>query len=73
MNSKTAKRKSKKKDYMKNAIELAATKPILSEQTLSGARPNALPTESIGHSHTHCTYVVGKGLVWEDLCPCDEE
>ncbi len=73
VNSKTTKRKSKKKDYMKNAIELATTKPILSEQTLSGARPNALPTESIGHSHTHCTYVVGKGLVWEDLCPCDEE
>ena len=22
------------------------------------------------HSHNHCTYVVGKGLIWEDLCPC---
>jgi hypothetical protein len=23
------------------------------------------------HSHTRCTYVVGRGLVWEDLCPCN--
>ena len=27
--------------------------------------------QSPEHSHNHCTYVVGKGLVWEDLCPCD--
>ena len=28
--------------------------------------PTAPPT----HTHTTCTYVVGRGLVWEDLCPC---
>jgi hypothetical protein len=25
------------------------------------------------HSHTRCTYVVGRGLVWEDLCPCNTD
>jgi len=27
-------------------------------------------TEKI-HSHNHCSYVVGRGMVWEDLCPCN--
>ena len=40
--------------------------------------PNAPPQGAVGgankasqHKHSHCTYVVGKSLVWEDLCPCE--
>ena len=34
--------------------------------------PNDIPVseQNTSHSHNHCTYIVGKGLVWEDLCPC---
>ncbi len=28
------------------------------------------PAKSFQHSHTKCSFVVGRGLVWEDLCPC---
>ena len=33
------------------------------------ATPPATPVPC-KHTHTTCTYVVGRGLVWEDLCPC---
>ena len=38
--------------------------------TSSNPNPTA-PNLETGHSHNRCTFVVGKGLVWEDLCPCD--
>ena len=42
----------------------------------NSSTPNPTPmamspdTEPV-HSHNKCTFVVGRGLVWEDLCPCD--
>lgn len=32
--------------------------------------PSAPLNNDIEHQHTKCTYIVGKGLVWEDSCPC---
>ena len=32
--------------------------------------PSAPLNNDVLHNHTKCTYVVGKGLVWEDSCPC---
>ena len=36
----------------------------------SNIAPTAPDVETV-HSHNKCSFVVGKGLVWEDLCPCD--
>ena len=72
--SKERKERSKIKRYNKSAIELQASAPMLSIQASSSAvRATAPPTENEIHSHNHCTYVVGKGLVWEDLCPCNPD
>ena len=70
--NKERKEKRKIKKYRKADIELKAASPMLPIPTTSSSagRPNAPPTENEVHSHNHCTYVVGKGLVWEDLCPC---
>lgn len=47
-------------------------RPIVPESVLQPTLPQQIsPTVSQrAHSHTHCSYVVGRGLVWEDLCPC---
>ena len=54
---------------------LPESSPPLSEQVtptkvVDTSFTQSPPTTSVPHTHTTCTYVVGKGLVWEDLCPC---
>ena len=34
--------------------------------------PSAPLNNELVHRHTRCTYVVGKGLLWDDSCPCTE-
>jgi hypothetical protein len=58
----------------KNDIEMRENVPMLHTQAItlsSHVRPTAPTSDDEIHSHNHCSYVVGKGLVWEDLCPCD--
>jgi hypothetical protein len=53
-------------------IELVS--PMLTSIMPSSHNPpvvSNVPPVEIAHSHKHCSYVVGKGLVWEDHCPCD--
>ena len=58
----------------KNNIEMRENVPMLHSQAIalsSHVRPTAPTSDDEIHSHNHCSYVVGKGLVWEDLCTCD--
>ena len=72
--SRERKERRKIKRYNKSASELQASVPMLPIQASSPVvRATAPPTENEIHSHNHCTYVVGKGLVWEDLCPCNPD
>ena len=54
------------------STELSPSHTVTSPPTKDTDTPTtqAPPTTSTPHVHTTCTYVVGKGLVWEDLCPC---
>ena len=71
--SKERRERNKIKRYNKS-IELQASTPMLPiPASSSTVRATAPPTENEVHSHNHCTYVVGKGLVWEDLCPCNPD
>ena len=66
--------KPKKNKYQVNEVELKSREPMLHKTEVAPVnnKPNAPSIDTV-HSHNHCTYVVGKGLVWEDLCPCDAE
>ena len=61
------------RDRQEAPIEM--TTPMITMPSNSST-PNPTPmtmspdTEPV-HSHNKCTFVVGRGLVWEDLCPCD--
>ena len=54
------------------STEMSPSHTVTSPPTKDTDTPTtqAPPTTSTPHVHTTCTYVVGKGLVWEDLCPC---
>ena len=63
--------KPKKNKYQISEVELKSRKPMLHKSDVAPVnnKQNAPDLDTI-HSHNHCTYVVGKGLVWEDLCSC---
>ena len=69
------KRKQKKVEEKELEIRI----PMLAQTTasapiypkLTNNETQKTSNSSIEHFHNHCTYVVGKELVWEDLCPCD--
>ena len=76
----TPKRARRNRNNTRNTESLLEVTPIemttFASNTTNIKRPSPQtetpePDENAGHSHSSCTYITGKGLVWEDMCPCE--
>ena len=56
-----------------NTVITTATAPTQETNKIQSSTPpnlNIYPQLPSNHSHTKCSFVEGKGLCWEDQCPC---